>query len=181
MLHLFEELDLLRGTVDSQQGTGMSHLYLVVLQRHLHLSRQFQQTHVVGDGSTALADTLTDLGLRHTRRLCQMLVGQSNLDGVQVLALYVLHQCHLHHSLIFHGDDVGRYLRQASQLRGTPTALTGNDLVSAVLHLSYRDGLDDAQLTDAVGQFLQGILVKFAARLVGVRLYECYLHLVQVR
>ena len=96
-------------------------------------------------------------------------------------SLNVLYQSHLHRILVFHADDVGRNLGQTGQLRGPPAAFTGNNLVLLPVHLAQRDGLNDAQFTDAAGQLLQGFLVELAAWLVGVGLYLCYLYLAQVR
>ena len=87
----------------------MAHVYLLVFQGHLHLGRELQQAHVVGDGGAALADALRNLGLRHARCLGQVLIGQGNLDGIQVLALNILNQRHLHHVLVLDCTDVSRY------------------------------------------------------------------------
>ena len=62
-----------------------------------------------------------------------------------------------------------------------PAALTGYNLILFPLHLAQRDGLNNAQLTDAAGQLLQGLRVKLPTGLVGVGFYLRYLHLVQVR
>ena len=39
--------------------------------------------------------------------------------------------------------------------------------------MAQRDGLNDANFLDAHGQFMQCILVKFMAWLIGVSLYRC--------
>ena len=87
----------------------MAHVYLLVFQSHLYLGGELQQTHIVSDGSAALADALRNLGLRHARCLGQVLIGQGNLNGIQVIALDILNQCHLHHVLVLDGTDVSRY------------------------------------------------------------------------
>ena len=97
-----------------------------------------------------------------------MLIGQGYLNGVEVFALDILHECHLHHVLILNGADIGGNGAHAGQLRGTPTALTGHNLVATIFHQAQGDGLDDANLADAGGQFLHGLLVKLAAGLVGI-------------
>ena len=86
----------------------MALVYLVVLQRHLHLGRQLQQAQVVGNGGAALAHTLCHLVLCHALTLQQMLVGQCNLNVVEILALDVLYESHLHHVLVGDGAYVGR-------------------------------------------------------------------------
>ena len=85
----------------------MAHVDILVLQGHLDLCRQFQQTHVVRHRGTALAHAFRDLLLRHTCSLCQMLIGQRDLNGVQILTLDVLHECHLHRIIFLHRTDIG--------------------------------------------------------------------------
>ena len=129
----------------------MSHVYFVVLQCHLYLCGQFQQTHEVGYGSAALTYALRDLLLCHADGVGHVLVGEGNLYGVQVLTLDVLYQCHLHHTLIFYRTDIGGDGGQACGLGSSPTTLTGDNLISAVSHLTQSDWGDDADLADAVG------------------------------
>ena len=100
-----------------------------------------------------------------------MLIGQCNLDGVEVFALNVLHERHFHDVLIFDGSDVGWYGGQSGYLRRAPPALAGDDLEALVVDLSQRDGLNDAYLLDAVGQLLQRLGVELATGLVGIGLY----------
>ena len=146
----------------------MSHVDFLFLQSHLYLCRELQQTQVIGNGGTALAHTFGHTLLRHAALLQQMFVGKGYLDGVQVFALDVLHQCQFHHALVLDGADVGRNGRQAGQLAGTPATFTGNDLEAVLIGLAERDGLDKSKLTYAVCQLLQSHRVEFAARLVGI-------------
>ena len=100
-----------------------------------------------------------------------MLIGKGDFDGIEVLALDILHQSHFHHVLVADGADVGRDSQETSQLGSSPSALTGDNLESVFRYLSQGDGLDDTDSLDAFSQFVQGFLVKFATRLVGVRFY----------
>ena len=90
--------------------------YLVLLQSHLYLCGQLQKAKVVGDGSAALAYPLGDLLLSHAGILNQMLVCKGNLYSIQVLALDVLHEGHLHDVLVVDGTDVCRDSFQTSHL-----------------------------------------------------------------
>ena len=110
--------------------------------------------------------------------LYEALVGESYFYGVEVFALDVLHEGHLHHILVVGRAHIGRYGGKACHLRGSPTAFAGNNLIRAVFHETKRDGLYDADLADAIGQLLQGFGRKFAAGLIGVGFYFEHRHLV---
>ena len=129
----------------------MSHVYLVVLQCHLYLCGQFQQTHEVGDRSAALAHAFRDFLLCHADGVGHVLVGEGNLYGVQVLTLDILYLCHLHHALVLYRTDIGGNGGQTCGLGSSPTTLTSDNLVSAIGHLTQSDRGDDANLADAVG------------------------------
>jgi hypothetical protein len=50
-----KQLELFHRVIYGQQGAGMSHIYLFILKGNLNLSRQLEQTNVVGDGGTVLS------------------------------------------------------------------------------------------------------------------------------
>ena len=159
----------------------MSLVNFLVLQSHLHLCWQFQQPQIIGDGSAIFPHLLREPVLRERILLDEVLISQSDFNGVEILALYVFNQRHLHHVLVVSRADIRRNRVQSSQLRSTPAPFSGNDLIEAVVHFSERDGLDDTNLSDAFGQFLQGGGVKFPARLVGVGLNATDGHFVDGR
>ena len=107
-----------------------------------------------------------------------MLVGQGNLHGVEVFALYVLDERHFHDVLVVGGANVGGDAGKSGQLRGAEAPFAGNELVVAIVQLPQGDGLYDAYLGYGVGQLLQGHGVELAARLVGVDLYFRQFYLV---
>ena len=158
----------------------MTHVDLAVLQGHLDLGGQLQQTHIVGHRRTALAHALRDFLLRHATGLCQVLVGQCYFDGVQVLTLDILHQCQLHHALIVGRANIGRDSRETGNLRCAPTTFTGDDLVVVLADLAQGDRCNDTHGLDTCCQFLHGRLVKLTTRLVGVGLNLVDGNLVQV-
>ena len=94
----------------------MSHIDFFLLECHLHLCRQLQESEIVGNGSTAFAHTLGNFFLGHSLVFQKMFVCKCNLYGVEVLALDILHERHLHHVFIADGADVGRYCHESSQL-----------------------------------------------------------------
>ena len=97
-----------------------------------------------------------------------MLVCQCNLDGVQVFTLDVLHECHLHHLLVFRRTDIGGDGGEACQCGRSPTTLTGNDLIFIFSHLPEGDGRDESDLTDAGSQFLQRRFIEVCSWLVRI-------------
>ena len=106
-----------------------------------------------------------------------MLVSQRYLDGVQVFALYVFHECHFHDILVLDGADVSRHSLQTSQLGRPPAPFSCNNLKPLVSYLAQGDGRDDAQFLDAVGKLFECFFVKLTSRLVRVRfnLADCNL------
>ncbi len=56
-------------------------------------------------------------------------------------------------------------------LRRAPATFASDDLKTPAMR-AHDDGLDYAAFGDAVGQFLQGAIVKMAARLFGMRMDE---------
>ena len=89
----------------------------------------------------------------------------------EIFALDVLHERHFHNTLVTDGADVGGNRFESGYLRGTPSAFSGYYLEAVVGNLPERDGLDDTNLTNAGGQFLQGRFVELPAWLVGIGLY----------
>ena len=99
-----------------------------------------------------------------------MLVGKCNFYGIEVLALDVLDECHLHHILIVCRTDIGGNGLQACHLRSTPAALASYNLIGAVVYLSQGDRLNDTDFTNTISQLLQRLGVKLTTRLVGIRM-----------
>ena len=57
--------------------------------------------------------------------------------------------------LVVHLADIGRETRQVGALRRTPAAFAADDDIFSVAGFLDRDGLDDPQLADRVGQFVE--------------------------
>ena len=69
------ELDLALGILDLQEGAGMAHIDEVLRQPKLDLSGELEQADVVADGDALLPDALSELRLRQTVLLDELLVG----------------------------------------------------------------------------------------------------------
>ena len=94
----------------------MSLVDLAVLEGHLHLCGELEQPEVVGDGGAVLADLLRESVLRQVVLLDEVLVGQGYFDGVEVLALNVLDEGHLHHVFVVGRAHVGGYGGESGHL-----------------------------------------------------------------
>ena len=105
--YLLENLHLQFGVAQRYQGTGVSHVYLLVLQSHLDGSRQLQQAQVVGDGGTFLSYAFAEAFLGQSVLFQQVLIGKRYFHGVQVFALYVFDERHFHDIFIVGRTDVG--------------------------------------------------------------------------
>ena len=91
-----------------------------------------------------------------------------NFDGVQVFALNVLNQSHFEEGLVVDFADVSRHFFESGQLRSAKPPFAGDDLVLVGSNFMHRDGLDDAQFSDALSELFQQVRVKFPSWLLGV-------------
>ena len=144
----------------------------------LALGGEAQQAQEVGYGGAFLAHALAQALLCHRAVLEQFLVCQGYLDGVEVLALYVLYQGHLGELRCVGLADVRRDGGESGPRCRTEPALAGYDLIPAAGQLAQRHGLYDAEFAHRLGQFVEGIFVKQRAGLVGVGGYCRERHLV---
>lgn len=149
-------------------GLGVSHRNQPLLEGQLHLVGQFQEAHVVRDGRTFLADLFGERVLREVALLDQTLHAQRDFDCVEVLPLDILHEGHGVQVFVVHLADIGRKALQVGALRRPPAAFAADDDIFAVARFLDRNGLDDAQLADRVGQLVEGLFVELRTRLRGV-------------
>ena len=146
----------------------MPHRDEPLLERQLHLVGQLEQPHVVRDGRAFLAHLFREGVLRQVALVDQALHSERDLYGVEILALDILHEGHGVQVLVVHLADIGREARQVGALRRTPAAFAADDDIFPVAGFLDRDGLDDPQLADRVGQFVERLLVELRTRLRGV-------------
>ena len=95
----------------------------------------------------------------------------SCVSRVQILPLQVLDQRQLHHRAVVGLEDQHRHLGESGLPRGTPAALTGDDLVVAVARGADGQRLDDAVLADRFRKLGKLLLVEILTRLQRIRLY----------
>ena len=93
------------------------------------------------------------------------------LQRVQVLALDILYQRDAHRGAIIQFSHYCGNFMQARQLRRAPAPFPGDDLkLSGIGQGPDQDRLQHPLRLDGIRQFLQRILVKIQARLVGATL-----------
>ena len=118
------ELDLALRILYLQEGSSMTHIDEVLRQPKLDLSGELEQADVVADGDALLPDALSELRLRQTMLLDELLVGQGYFDGVEVFALDVLDESKLQQFAFLCRADVCGERLQPSQLSRAPATLT---------------------------------------------------------
>ena len=158
---------LLGLAAETQQSPG-------VTAGELALSHQFggsrgegQQAQGVGHGAAGFAHPLGSLLLGHVVGLNQGLEPGGLLHGVQVLPLEVFDHGQLGGLAVIGLHDNDGHFLKARQPRSPPAPFSGDDLIVAGGQLPDGKRLDDTVLSDGVGQFCQGCLVKVLARLGG--------------
>ena len=106
-LHFFEKFQHHAGLLRTENGAGMALVDGFVAQSQLHRGGKFEETQGVGHRGPPLPHFLAQFLLREVVLLDELLVSQRHLNGVEVFALDILHQRHLHHIFIVGGADVG--------------------------------------------------------------------------
>ena len=140
---------------------------LSLLHQLGHRRRQGQQPQRVGHGAAGFAHSGRGLLLGHVIRFHQGLEASGFLYGVQILPLEVFDHGQLGGLAVIGLHDNDGHFLKARQPRSPPAPFSGDDLIVAGGQLPDGKRLDDTVLSDGVGQFCQGCLVKVLARLGG--------------
>ena len=147
----------------------MSHLQLPAVDQLGDLRRKLQETQQVADGRAGPADRIGRFLMGDLEFPDQAVEGARLFHRVEVLALYVLDQRHRDGALIRHPSDHRRDVGKPGQLRGPPTTLARDDLVTLTgrpgsrwrdtghLDGSYHDRLHHALRLDRLGERLEGL------------------------
>ena len=134
--------------------------------------RKLQKTKVVCDRCPLLANPDRHLLLGQTALLDQSLIAHRDFDRVEILALDILHDRHLEHSLIVCITDVCRNHVHACKPACPESALSADDLVSAFFLSADRDRLYQAECPDRIGKLVESFLVEVHSRLIWIRFYH---------
>jgi len=99
----------------------------------------------------------------------ELLVGRGLFQRVELLPVQVLDQRVPEQVIVLRLLDDGADLGQPGPLRGAPAALAHDQLVPAGPDRADDHGLQQADLSDRLGQLVEGVLVEAASRLPRVR------------
>ncbi len=91
------------------------------------------------------------------------------LDGIQILALDVLNECHLRELRIRRCAKDDRDGGEPCEACCTQAALARDELVFPAADVAHGEGLEDAMPRDGLAQFLERCLIELTARLKAVR------------
>ena len=159
------------GVFDIDQTACVRHTDLLAAKGQLRFRRQVEQSQIVCNRGTVLAHLLTQLLVRQLALLNECVIREGNLHCIEVLALDILHQRHLHHLRVGGYADIGRNVFKTCHLGGFQASLASYELVFAVRHLSDSDRSNDSLLFNRLRQFLKRLLVELLAWLERVGLY----------
>src|SRR3954447_9425846 len=134
----------------------------------LDLCRQAQQAEKVSNGGTVLAGAFGHLLLSHLKLAAEAVEGARLLHGVEVGALEIFDDGHLHRLFIGGGADDRRDGGLAGVARGHESALSGDELIPSADNGTDQDRLHDARGGDRGRELLKGGLIELAAGLEGI-------------
>ena len=134
----------------------------------LHSRRKLEEAEQVRHCGTTPTDTLGDLILGVGEVFDQLLVRGGFFQGVQVLAMEVLHQRLFQQCLIVSGADHHRNRPQTRPLGGAEAPFARDQLVP-VVERPHQNRLQHPQLLDRIRQPLEGLFVERTPGLVRVR------------
>jgi hypothetical protein len=123
-----------------------------------------EQSQRIGDGGPAFPDFGRGFVLLQFELFDQLGEAVGLLDGVEVFALEILDEREFQYFAIVGFTDNDGNFREAGDPRSAPASFAGDQFVGVALGPDD-EGLDNALFLDGVGQFPQGFLIEFLARL----------------
>ena len=148
----------------------MACLQLALAQIGLYGLGQLQEPQQVGGGAAGAAHSLGGLLMGEAKLLDEPGNALGLFKGREVSTLQILDERHGQGSLVVHGLDHRRNLREPSELGGSKTALAGDDLVGDCVGSGadgpHDDGLQHALPADGIGKLLKPRLIHDLPRLV---------------
>ena len=125
----------------------MPHADLFCANGNLHWPRQLKESHIIGDGTSVLSETISKFFVGEIAFFNKSLEGNGNLDGVQVFALNVFDQGHFEQRLVVCFPNVCWDFLKIRELRRSKATFATNDLVLVRTNFVDGDGLNDSQLS----------------------------------
>src|ERR1700733_9485667 len=153
-----------------KEGARMAEAKVPTFHFLLHFKRKPKQPQEIRDRGPILACALRHLFLRHFELVAQAIVGTGLFHGVQVGALQILNDRHLHRLLVGNVTQDCRHGSLAGQFGGEPAAFAGDQLEAIVGQWPNQNRLYYAGRRNRGREFLESILVDAAARLERISL-----------
>ena len=141
----------------------MSIRQIAALNEGLHHLRQAQQPQVVRHAGAVLAGALRHLLLRQAEVATQPLERARLLHGIQIGALQVFDDGHLHRLLVGYLSNDRRNRRFARQLRRQPAPLTRDQLVAALGQRTHHNRLHNTVKRNGLSKFTQSNIVELGS------------------
>ena len=148
----------------------MPHRELPILQPQLYLRRELEETEVIGYRGALLPHACRQLLLRQPVGINQLAECEGNLYRIEILALDILDQRHLHHLVVIHGADVGGDRLQLDQSGSSVAPLAADDdvLTLALAILPDGDRLYQPDVLDRRGKLLERLSIEVCTRLIRI-------------
>jgi hypothetical protein len=134
----------------------------------LHARRQGKQPHQIGDMAARLVNNPGQRFLAMPVILDKPLISLRFFNGIEILALDILHQRDFQRRRIGEVADDHRHFVQLRTLGCPPAPLAGDDLVAGTGRTDD-NGLDQPTCGDRLGKLFERRIVEMAARLAGMR------------
>ena len=151
---------------------------LLLKQKLLSLFRKIEKSKSIGNSRTTLGNCLRHFRLSHRAAFHQPSIPVRFLNRVQIRALDILNQGKFEGLVVVNLFYANGNLLKTSSLRGLPAALTGDDLISAIGHLPYKNRLKQTILFNRSSKFLYFLFFKLSSRLIGIRSDSIDLHFI---
>ncbi len=162
------EIEALGLIGDGEESAGVAGGDFSLFDEVLDGGLELEEADGVGDGGAVFAGSLGDLLLGEVEFVGEALEGVRLLDWVEIFALEILDERHLHcHTFRYVADDDGHAV-QLGALGGAPTTLAGDELIAAGAATDDQ-WLDDAAGADRLGELLESLFAEAGAGLVGAR------------
>ena len=160
---------LFLGVGQGQQCPGMTRAQYARRNAALHLRGKLEQPDRVRDVRPRPPYLSCQFVVGGGEVVEQLLIGGGLFQRVELFPVQVLHEGLTEQLVVGRAAHDGRDMLQAGLLAGTPPALSHDQLEPARHDLSDHDRLEQADLANGGGKFLQGVLVKVLPWLARVR------------
>jgi hypothetical protein len=165
----FREVEALRLIGDGEKCPGVASSDFAFLDELLDRDFEFEKADGIGDCGAVFAGALGDLLLGEVKFVGEALEGVCLLDRIEVFALEIFDEGHLHrHTFGYVADDDG-YAVQLCALCGAPATFASDELIAGGV-AADNERLDDPTRANRLGELLQCLFAEARAGLVGARL-----------